>query len=176
VPRLATDRRGYNNFMAAVAQELRDTEEYEVETPDGSIGRVEEIWLGPAGDPQAVAVRTTDGTHALLLDEDVVTVDREHGWVVVGEHPTLLELAAPRVVSRDGRVAAQWATTGTVVHPEPSARLAGFRTAAHHHAPHLGARPLWQQIAILYVAVALIVLVVVALVFLVAWAATGSPY
>ena len=174
--RLATGGDGYKLPMATVVRELRDTEDYAVETPDGSIGQVEEIWLGSAGDPQAVAVRTTDGVHALLLDEDVVTVDREHGWIVVGEHPELLELAAPRVVSRNEGLAAEWATTGTVVHPEPSTRLAGFRAARHRHAPHLGARPLWQQIAILYGAVALIVLLVVALVFLVAWAATGSPY
>jgi hypothetical protein len=162
--------------MATVTRELRDTEDYEVETPDGSIGRVEEIWLGPAGDPEALAVRTTDGVHALLLDEDVVTVDREHRWVVVGEHPELLELAAPQVVSRDGRVAAQWTTTGAVVHPEPSARLAGLRAAGHRNTAGVGARPLWQQIAILYGAVTFIVLAGVALVFLVAWAVAGSPY
>jgi hypothetical protein len=37
-------------------------------------------------------------------------------------------------------------------------------------------RPLWQQIAILYAAVTFIVLFAVALVFFVAWVATGSPY
>jgi hypothetical protein len=162
--------------MATAGRELRGTEDYAVETPDGSIGRVEEIWLGPAGDPQALAVRTTDGAHALLLDEDVVTVDREHRWVVVGEHPALLELAAPQVVSGNGGFAAQWTTTGAVVHPEPSARLVGFRAAVQRHAPHLAVRPLWQQIAILYAAVTFIVLFAVALVFFVAWVATGSPY
>jgi hypothetical protein len=162
--------------MATAVAELRDTEDYAVETPAGAIGRVEEVWLGPAGDPQALAVRTTDGGHALLLDEDVVTVDREHRWVVVEEHPALLELAPPQVVSREGHVEAQWATTGSVVHPEPAVRLAGFRAVLQRHAPHLAGRPLWQLIAILYGALTLIVLGVVALVFLIAWVATGAPY
>ena len=162
--------------MATVAAELRDTEDYAVETPAGAIGRVEEVWLGAEGYPQAVAVRTSDGAHALLLDEDVVTVDREHRWVVVDEHPTLLELAPPQLVSRDGRVAAQWTTTGSVVHPEPAVRLAGFRAFLQRHAPHLASRPLWQLITILYGALTLIVLIGVALVFLIAWFAAGAPY
>ena len=66
-------------------------------------------------------------------------------------------------VSRDGRVAAQWTTTGAVVHPEPSARLAGLRAARHRNTAQLRSRPLWQQIAILYGAVTLIVLAGVAL-------------
>ena len=163
-------------LMTTVTRELRDTEDYAVETPAGAIGRVEEVWLGPAGDPQALAVRTSDGDHALLLDEDVVTVDREHRWVVVDEHPALLELDAPQLVSRDGRVAAQWTTTGEVVHPEPQLRLTGLRKAVHRHAPNLADRPLWQLVATLYVALTFIVLFAVGLVFLVSWVATGSPY
>jgi hypothetical protein len=162
--------------MATAARELRGTEEYAVETPAGSIGRVEEIWLGPAGDPQALAVRTTDGGHALLLDEDVRTVDREHRWGVVDEHPALLELGAPRLVSRDGRVTARWATTGAVVRPEPPVRLGGLRDALRLHSLHVVDRPFWQLIAILYGAVMSIVLFGVGLVFLVTWLATGSPY
>jgi hypothetical protein len=162
--------------MATVARELRGTEDYAVETPAGAIGRVEEIWLGSAGDPQALAVRTSDGGHALLLDEDVVTVDREHRWVVVDEHPALLELAAPQLVSRDGRVAAQWTTTGAVVHPEPQLRLTGLRKAVQRHAPHLADRPLWQLVATLYGALTLIVISAVGLVFLVSWVVSGAPY
>jgi hypothetical protein len=162
--------------MATAARELRDTEDYAVETPAGAIGRVEEVWLGPEGEAQALAVRTRDGAHALLLDEHVVTVDREHRWVVVEEHADLLELDAPRLVSRDGRVAAEWATTGALVHPEASEWLAGLSAVVHRRAPRSADRPLWQLVVILYGAIGLIVLFVVALVFLVAWVATGSPY
>jgi hypothetical protein len=151
----------------AVATELRNTEDYAVETPGGAIGRVEEIRAGPGGEPQALAVRTTDGGRALLRDEDVVTVDREHRWVVVGDHPALLELAD---------VGAGWTTTGEVVHPEPVDRLAGLRTSLQRHAPHLAGRPLWQLVAILYAGVTFIVVAGVGLVFLVAWLATGAPY
>jgi hypothetical protein len=147
----------------AAATELRNTEDYAVETPAGAVGRVEEVRLGPDGQPQALAVRTTDGGRALLRDEDVVVVDREHHWVVVEEHPALLELAG-------------WATTGQVLHPEPVDRLAGVRAALGRHAPDLAGRPLWQLVAILYAAVTFIVVGGVGLVFLIAWVATGSPY
>jgi hypothetical protein len=162
--------------MATAARELHGTENYAVETPDGSIGRVEEIWLGSAGHPRALAVRTRDGGHALLLDEDVVAVDREHRWVVVDEHPSLLELAPPELVPDDGRVAARWKTTGAFVYPEPPVRLAGLRAALQRHAPHLAGRPLWQLVAILYGAVILIVVAGVGLVFLVSWIVSGAPY
>jgi hypothetical protein len=151
----------------AVATELRNTEDYAVETPAGAIGRVEEIRLGPDGQPQALAVRTTAGGRALLRDEDVVVVDREHRWVVVDEHPALLELSDEE---------AGWTTTGEIVHPEPVDRLAGIRAALRRHAPHLAGRPLWQLVAILYAAVTFIVVAGVGLVFLIAWVATGSPY
>jgi hypothetical protein len=162
--------------MATVAGELRDTEDYAVETPVGAIGRVEEVWLGPGGDPQALAVRTSDGSHALLLDEDVVTVDRAHRWVVVDEHPALLELGRPQLVARDGRVSAQWETTGAVVYPEPAVRLGALRAALQPHAPDQAGRPLWQLVAILYSAVTLIVVAVIGLVFLVSWIVSGAPY
>ena len=139
--------------MAAATQELRGTEDYAVETPAGEIGRVEEVR------EEALAVRTSDGTHALLRGHDVITVDREHHWVVVEEHPTLVELA-----------------TGGTIHPEPIDRLADVRAAFQRHMPHLADRPLWQLVAILYGALTFIVGAGVGLVFLIAWLATGSPY
>src|SRR2546428_8109428 len=100
---------------AVVTRVLGDTEDFVVESADGPIGRVEEIWLGPTDEPQALAVRMKAGNHALLLDQDVLAVDREHRWVVVRPNPELLELAAPRLDrSRDGKLAASWATTGAV--------------------------------------------------------------
>jgi hypothetical protein len=136
-----------------VAVALRETEDYAVETPVGPIGRVEEVRAG------ALAVRTADGTRALLRAEDVLAVDREHHWVVVGEDPALVELA-----------------TGAIVHAEPIDRLAGVRAALRRHVPHLADLPLWQLVAVLYGALTLIVLAGIGLVFLIAWLTTGSPY
>jgi hypothetical protein len=136
-----------------MAVALRHTEDYAVETPAGRVGRVEEVR------PDGLAVLTTAGTHALLRDRDVITVDRERRWVIVEEHPGLVELS-----------------TGGMVFPEPVDRLAGVRNFLHRHAVHVVDRPLWQLVVILYGAVSLIVIFGVALVFLIAWVATGSPY
>jgi hypothetical protein len=145
-------RRGYVQRVANVTQ-LRGTEDYAVETPAGEIGRVEEVRAG------ALAVRTRDGTRALLRGNDVLTVDREHHWVVVDEHPTLVELAS-----------------GGTIHPEPIDRLAVVRAAFQRHLPHLADRPLWQLVAILYGALTFIVGAGVGLVFLIAWLTAGAPY
>src|SRR3954452_23210715 len=107
--------------VAAGTRELRDTEEYAVETPAGEIGRVEEVR------PGALAVLTTDGSHALLDGADVIAVDRQDRWLVVGKPPARLELA-----------------TGGIVRPEPIDRLAGIRASLRQHAPHVADRPLWQ--------------------------------
>ena len=132
---------------------LRDTEDYAVETPAGPIGRVEEAR------PDALAVLTSDGDHALLSGRDVIAVDREHRWVVVDEHPALVAL-----------------TTGEIVHPEPVDRLAGARAFFERHAPRFADRPLWQLVVVLYGAVALIVLGGIGLVFLIARLTQGSAY
>jgi hypothetical protein len=155
--------------------DLRGTEDFVVESADGEIGRVEELWLGADEEPQALAVCMTDGSRALLLAEDVAAVDREHRWVVVGLHPELLELDAPRLESTGGRPTASWATTGTVVHPEPPSRP-GVLQAFRRRVPNMDERPLWQLVATLYAAVALIVVFVIALVFVVSWIAGGHPY
>jgi hypothetical protein len=139
--------------MATATRSLRDTEEYAVETPAGPIGHVVEVRA------DALAVRTRDGTRALLRTDDVITVDREHRWVVVDEHPALVELPS-----------------GRIVHPEPIDRLANLRAALRRHRPHLAGRPLWQLVAILYGALTVIVAGGVGLVFLIAWLTTGAPY
>jgi len=151
--RLATGRLGIHRSMALATHELRDTEDYAVETPSGAIGLVEEVR------PGGLAVRTADGMRALLRSDEVLAVDREHRWVVVDEHPALVDAA-----------------TGGIVHPEPIDRLAGVREVFRRHAPHLAHRPLWQLVAILYGGLTLIVAGGVGLVFLIAWLAAGAPY
>lgn len=79
---------------------LGESEGYTVESADGSIGWVEEVWLGARRMPQALAMRTVDGTRALLLAEQVATVDHEHGWVVVDADLRLRELDPHRTQRR----------------------------------------------------------------------------
>lgn len=154
--------------------ELRDTDGFLVESPEGDLGWVEEVWLGESGEARALAVRTADGRHGLLLDEDVVAVDRERRWVVVPEKPKLLELDAPRLASEgDGGIAASWRTTGAGLEVTP-------RPHRLWHVPYRPAepkpptrrrqqdRPVWQGIALLLVTIAFLVGFTTALAFAIA--------
>jgi len=155
---------------------LRACEGFQVETPGRRIGTVEEIWLGPHDEPAALAVRTHDGCHGLLLLEDVAVASAETRTVVMERGARLLELRPPRLDPDDGApVHASWATTGeTLEVPPPPGRLerAGLRHAPAEHVE----RPLWATIALLYVSLAVVVGVVLGLVFVVSWLAAGQPY
>jgi hypothetical protein len=154
--------------------ELRDTDGFLVESPGGDLGWVEEVWLAETGAPKALAVRTSDGRHGLLLDEDIVSIDRERRWVVVPEKPSLLELDTPRVAGGDGTaLTASWATTGAVLDVTP-------RPHRLWHIPYRPAepktpvrrrrqdRPVWQGIALLLVTIAFLVAFTTALAFAIA--------
>jgi hypothetical protein len=164
--------------MALVAEEssrLCDTDGFLVESPEGDVGRVEEVWLDVDDEPCALAVRTGDGRHALLLDEDIVTVDREHRWVVVPSAPRLLELAPPRI-SLDGgaRLAASWETTGEAVELPSGPARGRFRRAKARR--DLEERPLWLVIACLYGWLALAVALMLGLAFGIAALVGGAAY
>jgi hypothetical protein len=144
---------------------LRDAHGYVVESPYGDVGEVEEVWLDRDG-PCALAVRVKDGRRALLLDRDVVAVDGEHHWVVVPEDAHLLELDPPRLTADGAVPTASWSTTGNEVAIAPPEPATGRATL---HAERMTAeRPLWQMVAILYLALLMIVAFVIALVFTVA--------
>jgi hypothetical protein len=172
--------------MAAVAEksaQLRATDGFLVESPEGDIGRVEEVWVDEAEEPCALAVKTTDGRHALLLGEEVVTVDREQRWVVVQPRPALLELDPPRLTAlghgagRAKRIAASWATTGALVPVStrsprgPSLHLPRLTVTADGDE-----RPLWQLVTVLYTVLAFVVAFVITLAFLMAWLVSGAAY
>jgi hypothetical protein len=151
-----------------VRASLQGTDGYTVESPDGDVGTVEEIWLDDGG-PCALAVRVEDGRHALLLAQDVVAVDREHRWVVVSENARLLELDAPRLASDDGKVTASWSTTGGQVPvARPPRRRATGSSLQRAEPAAVVERPLWQIVAMLYAALLVIVAFVIALSFTVA--------
>lgn len=66
--------------MATVAESrdrLLETDGFLVESSAGDLGSIEEVWIDETGDADTVAVRTADGRHGLLLDEDELAVDRE---------------------------------------------------------------------------------------------------
>ncbi len=170
--------------MATIAQtveQLQNTDGFLVESADGDVGWVEEIWLGEADEPRALAVQTLEGRHALLLGEDVLGVDREQRWVVVSPGQELLELDPPRLTSGNG-LAASWGTTGHVL-PAPArphwrlpvrhARPQPRRAAVARERPE---RPLWQMVALLYGSLALIASLLIGLAFVVAWLLTGAAY
>jgi hypothetical protein len=172
--------------MATVADSrdrLLETDGFLVESSAGDLGWIEEVWVDETGDADAVAVRTADGRHGLLLDEDVLTVDRESRWVVVSPDTTFLELDTPHVTRRahDGtaRFESSWATTGGVLEVAPRPRHL-WHVPYRPEEPVQPARrrraerPLWQGIAALLLLIALLVVVTIALAYLIAGLVTGA--
>jgi hypothetical protein len=168
-----------------VRHDLAGCEGFRLESPDGLLGWVEETWLGTEGGPVALAIRTVDGRDGLLLAEDVATMAPDSELLTMGAGTRLLELELPRVVetaSSDG-LAASWHTTGRPLEPPPEPpgaldrALLAIRPWRLAPPPLPAAeRPLWQQVAILYCALTLIVVTVISAAFIVAWIATGSAY
>jgi hypothetical protein len=160
--------------------ELLGCEGFRIESPQGLLGWVEETWLGSAGEPAALAVRMIDGRDCLLLPEEVKTVVRESELITTRDGARLLKLDLPRIdaASTNG-LSAAWRTTGEVLEPpEPPGAVArtllGLRLwrLAPPPRPEFE-RPLWVSLVVLYSALTLIVGLVIALCFLIAWAATG---
>jgi hypothetical protein len=164
---------------------LSGTDGFLVESADGKVGWVEEVWLGEDGRPRALAVQTVDGRHALLLEEDVEAVEREQHWVVVEPNQQLLELGAPRVRTSNGRIVATWMTTGKALTAP---------TEAEWHLPHLPHRtrrvhprlaaagrrisgwPFWLSLAVLAGSLVAILSFMMVLAFLIAKLITGAAY
>src|SRR5437588_736060 len=147
-------------------ERLRGTDGFLVESPDGDVGLVEEIWLDAADEPQALAVRTPDGRHALLPGEVVLAVDRDHRWVVVPERPELLELRCTGSTS--------WVPTGAslVGEARPPWRWPAWLSLPHL-LPRLGVpspadesdRPVWRSVVLLYASLALAAAIMMTLAF-----------
>jgi hypothetical protein len=172
--------------MTAIAgedQRLDGTDGFVVESPEGDVGRVEEVWVGEANEPRALAVRTSEGRHGLLLGENVLAVDRENHWVVVSPETLLLELDTPRLQTTQGddggmRQAASWTTTGDVVPLVPlrrRRRLLPVRLRAAV-SPLAGEDRLPWAVATLLTSIVLVVALVMTLAFIVARLVTGAAY
>ena len=168
--------------MATIAGKdprLVETEGFVVESSEGDVGLVEEVWVGEANEPHALAVRTSEGRHGLLLGDDVLAVDRENHWVVVSPETILLELSAPRLQEApDGedapRATAAWTTTGDVVPLVPPPRRHWRFPARLSRLLPLDRLP-WA-VAILLTSIAFLVALVLTLAFVVARLLTGSAY
>jgi hypothetical protein len=162
--------------MAATAVtrgDLRGCDGFRVESPAGLLGWVEEVWLDTSDEPEALAIRTTEGRRALLEADDVESLDLEQGWVVVGAEPSLLELDAPRV---DGSRAASWRTTGKVLPvPSPPGLVDRILRRSRRRAAR-EERPIWQVVGVLYGVLVLLIVGFMTLAFLVAYLVTGSAY
>lgn len=153
--------------------ELRACEGFRVEAAEGAIGWVEEVWLGRSDEPEALAIRTTEGRRALLPADDVEALDSEYGWVVTGPAPRLLELDAPRV---DGAMAASWRTTGKVLPVPPPPGLVDRVLRRSGPRRRSEERPIWQVVSVLYSVLVLLIAAFMALAFLIAYVVTGSAY
>jgi hypothetical protein len=169
--------------MATVLRhELAGCEGFRLESPEGLIGWVEETWLDASGEPVALAIRTVDGRDGLLLAEDVDHVDPDSEQLDIRACASLLELEAPRVETASSNgLAASWRTTGAPLEPAPEPpgavdrALLAIRPWRLAPPPRPGVeRPMWLQIAVLYSALAVIVVAVIGVCFLIAWLATGS--
>jgi hypothetical protein len=164
-----------------VHHELAGCEGFRVESPHGLLGWVEETWIGPGGEPAALAVRTIDGRDGLLLAEDVDLVVAESELLLIHSGTRLLELEPPRVEGLTGNgLAASWRTTGEVLEPpDPPGALnrallsiRPWRLAPPRRAD---ADPsFWQALVGLYVALAVIVGLMIGLCFLIARLVSGN--
>ena len=89
--------------MATVLQhQLLGCEGFGVESASGLLGSVEETWLGPTGEPTALAIRTPEGHRGLLVADDVEAVAREKGLVLVRPGGRVLDLDVPRSRAQKG--------------------------------------------------------------------------
>ncbi len=173
-------------MATVVRHRLLGCDGFRVEPPEGLLGWVEETWLGPSREPTALAIRTIDGRRGLLVAEEIETVIPEHELIVVRSEVRLLELDVPRVEIASAKdtpvVSASWQTTGETLElpPPPNALRRGIlalRSWRLAPPPRSGAEPaLWQLVALLYTALALIVALVIGLAFLAAHLATGTAY
>lgn len=171
--------------MTTVAESpdrLLETDGYLVESSAGDLGWVEEVWVEDTGAADAVAVRTADGRHGLLLDDDVLAVDREQRWIVVSPEARFLELGRPHVTRRDdagARFESSWTTTGGVLEVTPRPRHlwhVPYRPAEPElpRRKRSAERPMWQGIAALLLTIALLVGVTIALAYAIANLVAGA--
>lgn len=168
-------RNGNRTGMAITLRRPDQCDGFRVESANRLVGWVEETWLGPSGEPAALAVRSLDGRRALVLRDDVDVALAEDQTVVLCDGAALLELDAPRIESGgDGAPpTAAWRATGAVL--EPPAPPGFVRSALIARRPWRLAPPpadprelaVWKAAVVLYAAIVVVAAIVIALAFLV---------
>jgi hypothetical protein len=151
--------------MALAPPALLGCDEFAVVTADARVGAVEEIWLGPGGEPTGLAIRTGRGQRGLVLADDVLAVDDERRWVVVEPGVRVLELESPRLVQGSdgtGQFEAAWTTSGSTLAVRPPERQRLRRPRSPKPEP-----PLLRSIALLYALLVVVVMLITALAFLI---------
>ena len=161
---------------------LGSSDGFEVLTPRGFIGWVEETWLDGRDDPTAFVLRISDGRRGLLLAESVMDYVRDRRSLLVSSDVRVLELEPPHI-GGDGELAATWRATGAAIElPEPPGPVHHAVVDRLHRpvvpgpAPRPAERPLWQLLAMLYSFLGVIALTLIGLDFLIAYISTGRPY
>jgi hypothetical protein len=160
---------------------LTATDDFRVLSAEGTIGRVEEIWLGSLEEPIAVAVRLVDGRRGLLLASEVAAVSPEDESVTIAPDGRLLQLAPPHLEdAADGAVvAASWRASNTALDlPHPAGRLHDVISWSPGIAPVRALerkRPLWKTLVMVFAALAFIVCTLIGLDILIAYLVTGNP-
>jgi hypothetical protein len=155
---------------------------YGVYADGGSVGSVEEIWLGAWDEPTAVVVRLLDGRRGLVLASDVAGVWPSSRFLTIAKAARVLELEPPHLdPGADGTETpvASWRTSGDILALRERPRLDRLRPEALRSSRAVveekNERPLWQTIAGLYLSVTAIVLVLIAVDILLSYLVTGSP-
>jgi len=158
---------------------------FRVDSPEGRLGVVEEVWLGQGGEPAALAVRQPNGRRGLLLAADVRAILYADRLVSAAPRARLLELDAPRLEELPAgggapRLAASWRTTGALLPgpraPRPLSRLFGLSGRAETKPAAALERPIWRTVLVLYAVITLLAAGLMAAAFLAALAATGHAY
>jgi hypothetical protein len=107
----------------AAASHPHDCDDFRVEAPYGSIGRVEETWLGPDQEPAGFVVRLLDGRRGLVLADAVRAILPGNEEILLDEDAAVRALSPPLVehaARTDEIVSASWTTTGELVTPLPA--------------------------------------------------------
>lgn len=75
-----------------VQSALLGVDGFDVVGPNGSLGTVEEHWIGEHDEPTALVVRLPDGQRGLLQASEVASIDLDASQVHVGATANLLHL------------------------------------------------------------------------------------
>lgn len=157
--------------MAIASHVLLDCDGFYVENAGRPLGWVEETWLGPDGEPAALALHLVDGRRGLLLARDVAQIEAERERILARDGASVLELGAPHLVA-DGSAA--WETTGAVVEPPAEGTLLPQAVLALRpwklRAPRSSE---WHAFPLLLVGIGTLIALEILIAFVVAYLVTG---